>query len=311
MLTRRPSAAAEDTITSASSQRLKVDLSASMAPPRRAGLARGGASHATPATTARPRAHNVDGAKHASAARQEDVMHMKQELLTELSALGDEAARLRAHLFGTDARQRWAELEAARAQVEQQLNQNAETLVGSVTATARELIRSMHEFLQVHAGLSAPARLLMTSPAMTCSLEGNVNQVAQTFWHTNRGSMPVVDSTGVLQGMLTDRDICMAAYTQGRRLADISVESAMTSCTHTATPEDSIEHVLQIMANEQVHHVPIVDTKRQVVGIISITDVARWIQGSPRQDLQEATLSAIVSIGSAAHPHDRHPPVGR
>jgi CheY-like chemotaxis protein len=55
------------------------------------------------------------------------------------------------------------------------------------------------------------------------------------FWDTGCGSVPVVDAAGVLQGMLTDRDICMAAYTPGRRLPDIRVQIAMSRCAHAVT----------------------------------------------------------------------------
>lgn len=228
-------------------------------------------------------------------------MSTKREVLAELRTVRD-AARLRAHLFGMEARERWAVLEAALLQLERQLNQSAETLSDAVRDAGHVVFRSVRAFLQVHAGLAAPARLIMTSPVMTCSPHDDVNDVAQLFWDTSCGSAPVIDADGVLQGMLTDRDICMAAYTQGRRLPDISVESAMTRCIHTVTPEDPLQRVLEIMGDARVHHVPVVDAKRQVVGIISLTDVARWVQSSPKHsdELQAAALSALVAIAAPA-----------
>jgi CBS-domain-containing membrane protein len=229
------------------------------------------------------------------------TMDTKREALAELSTLRD-AARVRAHLLGLEARERWTVLEAALLQAEHKLEQGAETLSEAVRDAGHDLFQSVRAFIQVDAGLSAPARLVMTSPVMTCSPLDDVNDVAQLFWDTNCGSLPVVDAAGLLQGMLTDRDICMAAYTQGRRLPDISVDSAMSRCVHAVSPDDTLQRVLEIMADVQVHHVPVVDDSRKVVGIISITDVARWVQSSPKRsdELRAAALSAVVAISAPA-----------
>jgi CBS domain-containing protein len=226
-------------------------------------------------------------------------MSTKREALAELSSLRD-AARLRAHLFGMEAGERWTVLEAALLQVEHALDQSAETLSATLRDAGHDLFRSVRAFLQVHTGLAAPARLVMTSPVMTCSPRDDVNDVAQLFWDTSCGSAPVVDEAGVLQGMLTDRDICMAAYTQGRRLPDISVESAMSRSVHAVTPEDTLQRVLEIMSEAQVHHVPVVDDARKVVGIISITDVARWVQSSPKRSDNRRSIDFALHAGTAS-----------
>jgi CBS domain-containing protein len=224
---------------------------------------------------------------------------IKEEQLTNLTSLRD-AARVRAHLFGMEARERWTELELALDQLERRIAQGTETAADAVSDAARELAGAMRSFLQTHAGLSAPARLLMTTPVVTCTTQDDVNDVAQMFWETSYAAAPVVDASGALQGMLTDRDICMAAYTQGRRLPDISVEKAMSRCVYAAAPDDTVARVLEIMSDAQVHHVPIVDGQRRVVGIISATDVARWALGSPRQreDVNAAALGALVAIAA-------------
>ena len=49
-------------------------------------------------------------------------------------------------------------------------------------------------------------------------------RAAQLMWDHDFGALPVVDADGRLVGMITDRDICMAAYLRGQPLHDISVE---------------------------------------------------------------------------------------
>jgi CBS domain-containing protein len=47
------------------------------------------------------------------------------------------------------------------------------------------------------------------------------------MWEEGRGVVPVVAADGRLAGILTDRDICMAAWIQGKTLHEIPVASAM------------------------------------------------------------------------------------
>ena len=75
--------------------------------------------------------------------------------------------------------------------------------------------------------------------------------------------------------MITDRDICMAAYTQGRSLDTLLVNSAMASHLVSVHPEQSVQEVEQLMSTHQVRRVPVVDGDGKPVGVISIDDIAR------------------------------------
>ena len=55
----------------------------------------------------------------------------------------------------------------------------------------------------------------------------SLNRAAQIMWERRCGCVPVIDA-GRVVGLLTDRDVCMAAYTQGRRIDDIAVTTAMS-----------------------------------------------------------------------------------
>ena len=67
---------------------------------------------------------------------------------------------------------------------------------------------------------------LMTAGARTCSLIDSLNLAAQIMWENDCGCVPVVDDDGRAIAMITDRDICMAAYTQGKLLKDMPVSIA-------------------------------------------------------------------------------------
>lgn len=119
------------------------------------------------------------------------------------------------------------------------------------------------------------ARDLMSSPAITCHINDPLTLVAQRMWDHDVGALAVVNDEGKLTGMITDRDICMAAYTQGRRLDELLVNGAMSHHVVWARPEQSISDIEQLMAKRQVRRIPIVDPQRMPVGVVSLNDLAR------------------------------------
>jgi CBS domain-containing protein len=118
------------------------------------------------------------------------------------------------------------------------------------------------------------AQDLMTSPPITCHVNDPLTVAAQKMWDADIGALPVVNDEGKVTGMITDRDICMAAYTQGRSLDGLLVNSAMTRKIVSASPEATLTDVEQLMARHQVRRIPIVDATGNPVGVVSVNDLA-------------------------------------
>src|SRR5438046_1875104 len=74
--------------------------------------------------------------------------------------------------------------------------------------------------------LSMKVEEIMSVDLETCRLEDTLNRPAQIMWEHDCGVVPVVDGEARVVGIITDRDICIAAYTQGRPLSEIPVSSA-------------------------------------------------------------------------------------
>lgn len=118
------------------------------------------------------------------------------------------------------------------------------------------------------------AQDLMTSPAITCHVNDSLATVARRMWDADIGALAVVNDDGKLTGMITDRDICMAAYTQGRILDDLLVNSAMSKHVVSARPETTIREVEELMASHQIRRIPVVDAKGAPTGMVSLNDLA-------------------------------------
>ncbi len=110
---------------------------------------------------------------------------------------------------------------------------------------------------------------LMTRTVQSCSAGDSLWRAAQIMWEHDCGVVPVLDSEGRVIGMLTDRDVCMAAYTQGRPLADIPVGSAMAHQVHGVREEDPVDVVEGLMRRARVHRVPVLDAGGHLVDVAS------------------------------------------
>jgi CBS domain-containing protein len=115
---------------------------------------------------------------------------------------------------------------------------------------------------------------LMTHPAITCHVNDALDLAAQRMWDHDCGVLPVVNDEGQVTGMVTDRDICMAALTQGRPLHELLVNVAMAKHVIAVAPDSTIGDVEQLMAQHQIRRLPVLDAANRPLGVISLNDLA-------------------------------------
>jgi predicted transcriptional regulator len=233
------------------------------------------------------------------------MMSIKNEVLAELATARDEA-RLRAHLLSMDARERWRALEVELESLERNLTQTGERASESAVASARDLVRSVADFFSLHVQqsaslLSKPAATVMSHEVRSCSPTESLNRAAQIMWESNCGAVPVVNQDGLIVGMITDRDVCMASYTQGQNLGALTVEHAMSRGVKAALADEPVSRVLEIMAESQVRRVPVIQAGK-VVGIVSLADIARALdaQRTGRAAACEALSKTLAAISQTA-----------
>ena len=142
---------------------------------------------------------------------------------------------------------------------------------------------------------------VMTTDVKSCQPTDTLARAAQIMWENDCGCVPVVNEKGEAIGMITDRDVCMAGYTQGGRpLCELQVSSAMSNKVYGCAPGDSLEVAEQIMQEHQIRRLPVLGFEGQLVGILSLNDLARaatqkkFSRGSGTKAAAiEATLAAV------------------
>jgi CBS domain-containing protein len=145
---------------------------------------------------------------------------------------------------------------------------------------------------------------IMRHDVQHCRTSDNLERAAQLMWDQDLGALPVLDKGGHAVAMLTDRDVCMAAYTQGRPLRDIPIVSAASHGIYSVGPDDPVEQAEFVMKMHRVRRVPVLDPGGNLVGMIGISDLIHHVHAW--RDLAEfaTTLSDLF------RPHDlqRFPP---
>ncbi len=153
-------------------------------------------------------------------------------------------------------------------------------------------------------------RELMVSPVHVCRPQDSLERAAQLLWEHDCGVLPVVDRDGRVGAAITDRDICMGAYTRGSRLADLRVMDSMSRGIETCTADEDVSVVAERMAGHQVRRLPVVDESGKAIGIVSLNDIA--LAGETDAKIgREASKVLIASCRRRTKEHEKVTPALR
>lgn len=119
------------------------------------------------------------------------------------------------------------------------------------------------------------AREIMTTNVKSVMRTSSLQEIAQIMKSENCGIIPVVDESRRLVGVVTDRDIIVRGLAGERGATErMKAEDVMTSDVEAVTPDESVVDVIQLMGEKQVRRIPVVDQDDQLLGIISVGDLA-------------------------------------
>ena len=137
---------------------------------------------------------------------------------------------------------------------------------------------------------------LMSRPVQTCHPEDGLDAAARKMWDNDCGAIPVVDADGKLVGIITDRDICMAAMFQAKPLQAIPVAAVMTRQVYACDEADSIETAERMMQLRQIRRVPVLADGGRPVGILSLNDIAREAGASRKNGNDREVVQTLAAI---------------
>jgi len=143
------------------------------------------------------------------------------------------------------------------------------------------------------------AKKLMSTDVQACRPGDTMADAAKIMWERDCGIVPVVDSQHRVVGILTDRDICISAFTKGKALSQLHVKDAMQAPVHCCRDDDVHEAIHEMMRKFQVRRLPVVDRDERLVGMISLNDLvlaAQEASGRARSELAEEVFDTLAAV---------------
>jgi CBS domain-containing protein len=141
-------------------------------------------------------------------------------------------------------------------------------------------------------------RDVMTPDVRTIAPTATLREAAQLMAETDVGVLPVANDDRLV-GMLTDRDIAVRAVAAGRG-PDTPVQQTMSPEIKYCFDDEDVDDVCENMSEQQLRRLPVVDREKNLVGIVSLSDLAR-------QADSDAAGEALEGITQPGGQHSQRP----
>jgi CBS domain-containing protein len=112
---------------------------------------------------------------------------------------------------------------------------------------------------------------VMTPNPRTVELSDTIQDAARIMREEDTGAVPVVEE-GRVVGMVTDRDIVIRAIADGD--FEATIDDIVSDDVVCATAEMTTAAAAELMGEHQIRRLPVVDDDENIIGIVSLGDLA-------------------------------------
>ena len=133
--------------------------------------------------------------------------------------------------------------------------------------------------------MTTVAEIMSPSPQVV-GPEASLHHAAELMRDLDVGALPVCNGRRLL-GMVTDRDITVRGVASGLSPDEACVSDVMTQEVQWCTEDQDSEEVMRLMGDAKVRRVPVVNGDKELVGIISLGDMATRQSGHTDTALRE------------------------
>lgn len=114
---------------------------------------------------------------------------------------------------------------------------------------------------------------IATHDPVFCSKRASLAEISDILWQRDVGLLLVGDGQHLV-GVISERDV-VAALARGLDGRTASAEAVMTTGVVSVRPDDTLHDAVAVMLDLGVRHVPVVDERGIVTGIVSLRDALR------------------------------------
>lgn len=143
-----------------------------------------------------------------------------------------------------------------------------------------------------------PVRSLLRqkdTPLWTISADATVFEALQIMSDRHIGCLLVL-SSGLLTGIVTERDYARKVALQGRASHQTRVRDIMSKPVLYVHIDDSLKHAMRLMTSRRIRYLPVFEGD-DLIGIVSMGDLVRRLV-----DSQEWTIRHLESYIEGAYP---------
>lgn len=102
----------------------------------------------------------------------------------------------------------------------------------------------------------------------------------------NISALLIVENN-ILTGIFTERDYARKIILHGKSSAETTIKEVMTADPITVLPKDSIDLCMKIMTDKHIRHLPVMSANGELLGMVSIGDVVKFIIADQRQTISQ------------------------
>ncbi|HEX2225875.1 MAG TPA: CBS domain-containing protein, partial [Candidatus Binatia bacterium] len=129
-------------------------------------------------------------------------------------------------------------------------------------------------------------REVMTQGAEVVHCGAAAREAAKKMKELDIGSLPVCDGRR-LEGVITDRDITTRLVAEGLDASTTKVSDIMTPGVTYCFDDQTVEEASTVMEAHQIRRLPILNREQQLIGILSLGDLAVRTQGTEDHELAD------------------------
>jgi len=180
--------------------------------------------------------------------------------------------------------------------------------------SVQDIIDSLNLTLQsassaddVKTSLKMPVEHIMTGQPIAVEPGDGLREVIKKLQFHNVGALPVVNLQGVVEGIVTLRDLVSLMGTSSSPL-DVPVSEIMNSNVTTAGPGTSLAQAVRLMSEKRVRRLPVIAHDGQLTGVLTNKDVLRHLarimnlggaSSGFERSVSEFMTANVITIGSA------------
>ena len=137
-------------------------------------------------------------------------------------------------------------------------------------------------------------RVEWTTPSTTLA------DAARRMRDANIGCLPIGEGDTFI-GILTEKDFTARATAEGLNPKTTTVSQIMSKSVIFCQEDETVENALSTMRNRHIHHLPVLNRSNNVVGIVSLSDLAlrgpqEFYTGASKLAFQSASLSHAGAV---------------